>query len=135
MRNIPKLKARTQQKLPEIPEKLIESQILHWLNLQPGCKAWKNKSLGVFDPRRKVFLKNRSVYSEKGTSDILGIYRGIMLCIEVKSRKGKVQPHQAEFLATMDKLGAIAFVARSVEDVKAVLFEKQVLKFLDWIEA
>lgn len=110
-------------------EKQIELEILTWLNFQPGCFAWKNKSMGTFNAKRGVYLKSTHRFSEKGTSDILGIYRGHMLCIEVKSAKGRLMPHQAEFLERMDRLGAIAFVARSVDDVKAMLIEATILKF------
>lgn len=98
-------------------EKEIERCILEWLNAQPGCKAWKNKSTGTYDPVRKCFRQNHSRWSEKGTSDILGIWAGKMLCIEVKSKRGTLRPEQKEFLTRMSELGAIAFVARSLDDV------------------
>lgn len=60
-------------------------------------------------------------FNEKGTSDILGIWKGKMLCIEVKSAKGKLRPEQVTFLGDMSRLGAIAFVARSLDDVLLVL--------------
>lgn len=101
-------------------EREIEQDILVWLNFQQGCKAWKNKSTGTYDPVKGIFRRSYSKFSEKGSSDILGIYRGKMICIEVKSAKGKLRPEQLEFLTTMQKLGAIAFVARSLEDVTTV---------------
>lgn len=102
---------------PDLKERDIEKLILDWLNAQPGCKAWKNKSMGTFDPTRGIYRANHSKYSEKGTSDILGIWRGKMLCIEVKSRRGVLRPEQKEFLRVMGELGAIAILARSLEDV------------------
>lgn len=110
-------------------EKDIELEILLWLNRQPGCFAWKNKSMGTFNAARGVYLKSHHRFSEKGTSDILGIYQGHMLCIEVKSQTGRLLPHQAEFLWKMDKLGAIAFMARSLEDVKGQLLSQFLRQF------
>lgn len=109
-------------------EKDIELEILTWLNLQPGCFAWKNKSMGTFNAKRGVYLRPTHRFSEKGTSDILGIWKGVMLCIEVKSATGRLMPHQSEFLERMDSLGAIAFMARSLEDVKAQLLEREILE-------
>jgi penicillin-binding protein-related factor A (putative recombinase) len=113
-------------------EKDIEQEILLWLNYQKGCFAWKNKSMGTFNAKRGVYLKPTHRFSEKGSSDILGIWQGYMLCIEVKSEKGRLMPHQAVFLDRMHELGAIAFVARSLEDVKAHLIEGQILKVLNY---
>lgn len=107
----------------ERKEKDIELEILIFLNSLPGCFAWKNKSMGTFNSARGTYLKNHHRFSEKGTSDILGIYRGYMICVEVKSRKGRLLPHQAIFLDKMTDHGAIAFVARSIDDVKAHLLD------------
>lgn len=90
-----------------------------WLNYQPKCKAWKNKSMGTYDPVRKAFRRSNDRFSQKGTSDILGIWSGKMLCIEVKSAKGRLSPEQKEFLTEMAGLGAICLLARSLDDVIA----------------
>lgn len=102
-------------------EKDIEKEILAWLNWQAGCKAWKNKSTGTYDPVAKTFRANRSKFSENGTSDILGIWQGKMLCIEVKSATGRATPEQKAFLETMAQLGAITILAKSLDDVLRVL--------------
>jgi hypothetical protein len=109
-------------------EKDIEQEILLWLNYQRGCFAWKNKSMGTFNAKRGIYLRPTHRFSEKGSSDILGVWQGYMLCIEVKSAKGRLMPHQEVFLDRMNELGAIAFVARSLEDVKAYLIEGQILR-------
>ena len=98
-------------------ERDIEKEILLWLNLQQKCKAWKNKSTGTYDPVRRCFRKNSGPFTEKGSADILGIFHGRMLCIEVKSAKGRLRPEQMEFLQSMADLGAICLVARSLHDV------------------
>lgn len=115
----------------ERKEKDIELEILIYLNSQPGCFAWKNKSMGTFNAARGVYLRNHHRFSEKGTSDIIGIFQGYMLCVEVKSRNGRLQPHQAQFLDRMSEMGAIAFVARSVDDVRAHLLDHRLKKFVE----
>lgn len=74
----------------------------------------------------RQYLKMRRVYhwkqwqglgSTPGVADILGIYQGRMLAIEVKGPKGRVSEKQQEFIDTVNECGGIAFVARSVDDV------------------
>lgn len=92
-----------------------------FLNLLPGCKAWKNQSVGIFDPAKGIYRKNRSRWTAKGTSDILGIYKGKMLCLEVKSATGRASPEQKAFVEEMLALGAIAAIVRSWQEVEALL--------------
>lgn len=101
-------------------EKQIETAILQCLKYLPGCKAWKNHSVGIYDPNKKTF-RTRSRFHIKGVSDILGIYKGRMLCFEVKSPKGRLSEDQTIFLQQMHELGAIAGVVRSVDDALALL--------------
>jgi len=77
--------------------------------------------MGTFDAKIGAYRKNGGPFSEKGTSDILGIWRGKMLCLEVKSRRGTLRPEQILFLQTMQQLGAIAGVVRSLKDAMEIL--------------
>lgn len=101
-------------------EKDIENAILAALKLVKGCKAWKNQSVGIYDPTRKTF-RSRSKYQIKGVSDILGIYKGRMLCLEVKTQKGRLSPEQKQFLEEMQALGAATACVRSVPEALTVL--------------
>lgn len=70
------------------------------------------KTLGVFH------WKNwGGPMGTSGIPDILGIWQGKMLGIEVKRPGGIVAEHQKAFLAKINAEGGIAFVARSVDDV------------------
>lgn len=53
----------------------------------------------------------------RGVSDILGIYNGQMLAIEVKKPGGKLSEYQEQFIKTVNKNGGIAFMATSIDDV------------------
>jgi hypothetical protein len=101
-------------------EKEIENFIIDQLNLMPETFVWKNNTTGVYDPVRQCFRK-LSKRSIKGVSDILGISHGRMLCLEVKSAKGRVSPDQKAFLERMKALGAVTGVVRSWLDVVGVL--------------
>lgn len=101
------------------PEGLIKRQICDYLNLfSDRCFFWVTQSHGVWDQKRKIFLNMRGRYQIKGVSDIMGIWDGKPLAIEVKTKTGKLSDHQKIFLAKFQDYGGIAFVARSVEDVK-----------------
>ena len=56
-------------------------------------------------------------FSEKGIADLVGIYQGIPLAIEVKGPKGQLRVEQKAWLKQFRKEGGIAFVAYSPEDV------------------
>lgn len=100
-----------------IPEKAIETQILTWLKYK-GIFAWKNQTTGIFDPKKKVFRKSHNPFHIKGVSDIIGIYKGQPLFIEVKSKRGVLSPEQKTFLSKAQTEGAICIVAKSIEDVE-----------------
>ena len=53
----------------------------------------------------------------KGIADIIGVYHGRFLAIEVKKPGGRVSPDQKKFIDTINAEGGIAFVAYSVEEV------------------
>ncbi len=63
-------------------------------------------------------------FSWRGAPDLIGQLAdppGVMLCVEVKRPSGKLRPDQHAFLDTVRKQGGVAFVARSVDDVKEQL--------------
>lgn len=101
-------------------ERQIETEILIRLNELPNTYAWKNHSMGVYDPMRKTF-RRLSGFAIRGVSDILGIHNGRMVCLEVKSAKGRLRPEQKEFLDRMISLGAVCGVVRSWPEALDVL--------------
>lgn len=92
-------------------EKGIENVILKYLNLK-GCFAFKVNTMGVFDPIRKIYRKNNNPYIHRGTSDILGVYKGQMFAIEVKTpeTKTRVSEYQSLFLERVIQHGGIGCV-------------------------
>ena len=113
-------------------EKQIETAILRYLELLPECFAWKNNSVGIYDPIRKVYRRTRNRFAINGVADIIGIYKGRFLAIEVKTPKTKnrVSEDQRRFLDNISGHGGIAFVATGIEDVK-YFFDKWKLKNLN----
>jgi len=98
-------------------EKDIESIILDWINRNPNGFAFKINTMGVYDKSIGGYRKTGK-YTLKGTSDILGIWHGAPLAIEVKKIGGRVSDDQKAFLKKYYDRGGIAFVAYSLEEVK-----------------
>lgn len=112
-----------------LTEQEIKNSILQWLSWQRECVAWVNDSVGIFDPTKKVFRKRKSKYARKGVSDIVACWRGFILCIEVKRPKtGKLTPEQVQFIQDITRIGGMAMVARSLDDVIDFLRAKGMLE-------
>lgn len=109
-------------KLPSESE--IKRDIVHFLKLN-GVLCWTNISTGIYDPKRKIFRKMNGYGMRKGVADILGIYKGKFLAIEVKSKRGVPTEEQLAFLEDVNRHNGIGFVARSLTDVSERLFGKK----------
>jgi len=106
---------------PRIAESEIQSLILGWL-LTKGFYAWRNHSQGTFDAKSGRYRAMNQIGARKGVSDILGVLPdGRFLAIEVKGAKGRTSQEQDAFIRMVNSLGGLAFVARSLEDVKGYL--------------
>lgn len=105
----------------KVTEKQIETAILTYLSFLPKCFAWKNNTVGIYDTSRGVHRK-LGKFSMRGVSDILGIYHGRFLAIEVKRDKSsRVSREQRDFLERVRRLGGIAGICTSVEEAKELL--------------
>jgi hypothetical protein len=63
------------------------------------------------------------MYSKSGISDILGVYKGVPVAIEVKAPGGKhpVTPNQKAFIESFRAAEGAAVVVTSVLEVKALI--------------
>ena len=114
---------------PKVSEKQIEATILAFLSKLKNCKVWKNQTTGIYDPTRKVYRSLRGKYSGKGSSDILACIEGRMICVEVKRPVGAVVSlDQVRFINEIKLAGGIAFVAKSVDDVRTALMEHNLIR-------
>lgn len=72
----------------------------------------------VGEGKDKRFIR----YGFEGCPDILGMMKGgRMLCIEVKKPSGRLREAQAAFISKVSSQGGVAFVARSVDDLRTFL--------------
>jgi hypothetical protein len=94
-------------------EQGIQAAILAYLRMK-HIFCWKNNTAGIYVKARNTYIPSHA----PGVSDILGVLSGgRFLAVEVKAPKGKVSPHQQQFIDAVNKAGGLAFVARSVEEV------------------
>lgn len=103
-----------------VKESDIQKDIIHYLKIM-GALCWRNNSIGIYDKSFGGFRKLNGYGCRVGVSDILGIWRGRFLAIEVKSPKGKLTEAQSAFLLDVQRHGGIAFCARSLNDVMRML--------------
>jgi len=93
----------------------IQNAILQYL-WDNKIFAWRNNNQPTFDHKRKAYRKMPK-WGMKGVSDILGVYKGRLLAIEVKQKRKYPSSEQYAFLNKVKDEGGISFVARSVDDV------------------
>lgn len=106
-------------KIRAVSEKQIENEIINYLKSR-RIFAWKVQTVGIYDQKIGGYRKAGANYM-RGVADIIGIYNGRLLAIEVKSRIGKLSELQKIFLQRVREEGGIAMVARSIEDVDQTL--------------
>lgn len=79
-----------------------------------GAYMWRNNTGGLYDKHGRFIRYGLC----NGSSDLIGVWRGKFVAIEVKTHKGRLSDEQERFLGWVREKGGIAFVARSPEDVK-----------------
>ena len=98
--------------LMPLKESDIQRVILEYLDHHPEVFAVKITTTGIPNGRGG-FRKNNS----RGVSDIIGVYKGKFLAIEVKRPGGQLTEHQKYFLDSIKIYGGIGIVAYSLDDV------------------
>ena len=102
----------------EIAERDILKAIMQLLKQHPKvARVWRQNS-GTFQMQYGAKSRFVRANTARGMSDIAGVLKtGRAFFIEVKARKGVVHEHQQQFLDDVAAGGALALVARSVDDV------------------
>lgn len=70
------------------------------------------KTLGIWH-----YKQAQGLGSTPGIPDIIGIFNGRYLGIEVKTARGRLSDKQQQKIDEINAQGGLAFVARSVDDV------------------
>ena len=100
----------------KIPEGAVLKACLEYLKLR-GAFVWRNNTGALRDK------KNRPVFFGKaGSSDILGVLPGgRFIAVECKASNGRLSENQLDFLNEIERMGGLAVIARSVEDLEKIL--------------
>ena len=88
-------------------EKDIVAAIMRWLRTVPLCFAWK---------------EHGGMYGTAGVPDVICCLDGRFFAFEVKTPEGRLTKLQEHTIQRIKDAGGHAFVVRSVDDVKAVLW-------------
>ena len=88
-------------------EKDIVAAIMRWLKTVPLCFAWK---------------EHGGLYGTAGVPDVICCLDGRFFAFEVKTPEGRLTKLQEHTIQRIKDAGGHAFVVRSVDDVKAVLW-------------
>ena len=101
----------------------LTSAIVTYLNYN-GCFVWRNNTIGVYDPTKKIFRKNKNQLN--GIADIVGVLpNSNFLAVEVKIGKDKLSEAQEEFRRKLTLNGGIYIIAKNFDD-----FVKDIILFL-----
>lgn len=102
-------------------EQVIKYSILSWISMHPEMGFAWNQNQGTAYNVKGGYFKKPSRWAKKGVSDILGVWAGLALFIEVKRPGGRLSPEQKTFLSLAKSHGAIAFVAFSLDEAVSML--------------
>lgn len=120
-----------------LKEKDIERQILIYLNSIADSFAFKVNTTGFYDTKIKAFRRNTNPFLLPGCSDVMCVYRGMFVSIEIKTPRthkqmlGKspteTQRRQLTFLECVSRAGGFGVVASSLDDVIYALEQVELL--------
>ena len=98
---------------------MTEGQLQDAIRLELGKSpygVWWRNNCG-FDAERKI----RYGVGNPGGADLIGLYFGIFVAVEIKTERGRLTPEQKMWGELVEKKGGIYAVVRSVEDARALL--------------
>lgn len=92
-------------------EKETQKAILQYLDIR-GIFHYRQNS-GAFKAAHGGFIR----FGAKGAPDIVCVFKGQYIGIEVKDVKGKLNDNQKEFQKKLEEAGGEYLVARDVDDI------------------
>ncbi len=94
------------------PKVLLDKQIKSKIKMDGGW-AWRNETVGVWDQKTQTYRKKEE--SDLGSSDVLGCYKGYMICPESKINKDRMSDRQKKFRDGIMKAGGIYMEVKTYE--------------------
>ena len=105
-------------RVPEKSEHETQTKIVNLIREREGVATRVNSGTAVF---KRDGVTNVIRGADKGTSDILALYKGVYLAIEVKHGKNVATPEQIEFLKSVAKAGGIGILAYDSRIVESIM--------------
>lgn len=96
-------------------ESQLQDKIRLALGRIPGLCLWRN-NCGVAEIKG---YKVRFGVASPGGADLIGIYKGRFVALEIKTETGRQTPEQKQFEQLVTKLGGVYRIVRSVEQALA----------------
>lgn len=90
----------------------LTASIVKYIELQGGWASRIN-STGVWDKR---LGKYRTSTMKKGVADVMAVYKGLSLHIEIKIGKDQQSEYQKKVEADVNRAGGLYFVAKTFAD-------------------
>ena len=102
----------------------LTNEVINYIYVAGGF-AWRASSVGVFDTKRMHFR----AAAKKGVSDILSIYKGRLIAVEIKIGTDSLSDEQKGFMKNIQHYGGFSIIASTLEQFKKEWEEVIVLIF------
>ena len=90
----------------------ITRNIIRVINMTSQAVAYRINNVGIWDAAKGV---HRAGNTEKGLPDVIAVYKGRLVAIEVKAGRDKMSIHQEHRKFEILKAGGIYFEARTTD--------------------
>lgn len=97
-----------------------EAQILQECRIEAsacGAIIWRNNT-GKFQDKTGRWVQFGLCV---GSSDLIGIYKGRFLALEIKKPGGAVRPEQKQFIDMVNKAGGIGAIIYDADEIETLL--------------
>ena len=105
-------------KLPSQSEHETQTRIINLIQDRKGVVTRINSGSMLAKRGDKAYRVN---LADKGTSDIIALYKGVYLAIEVKFGDNKATKEQIEFLELVANAGGVGLLVYDVQFIASVL--------------
>lgn len=114
-------------------EKDIQREVCEWLD-KNGYMFWRSNNIPVYGMNNggKMTFRKLPKYTPRGIPDIMVVFEGRFIGIEVKRSGAKLRPEQITFKEKMEANGGYYAVVTSVEELDLLpelykdLYEKEI---------
>lgn len=96
----------------------IQSAIIDLIRLRGGVVTRINSGSMITKRNDRTYCVQ---LADKGTSDLIALYKGVYLAIEVKGANGKASDEQIAFLESVAEAGGVGLLAYDVDFVSSLM--------------